>query len=319
MQRLARTIADAARTTEQTIVAYSYSPLGGPFDPEIVNALHSAGIPYLLGITNAMSVLKNLSVRRDLWRQLTKHNEGRPLASGGAAGDWSLMGVHNALVASGVSVAEIRMARSEAAAVAAWRELDAVVAIKAEAPGLMHKSDLGCVCLNCDSEQSVTDAYRIVVGNARKAGFTDPSVLVQPMESGVAEAYAGIVHDATYGPAICFGLGGIFIEIFKDTTTEMAPLSYDDAWRAIHRIKALPILKGARGRPPGDIDALASFLVRLGDFAVANAGKFRTLDLNPIIVKPAGQGVVAVDIAVEGAASAGVSARDSRERAGSTA
>jgi acetyltransferase len=175
------------------------------------------------------------------------------------------------------------------------------------------------VCLNCDSEQSVTDAYRIVVGNARKAGFTDPSVLVQPMESGVAEAYAGIVHDATYGPAICFGLGGIFIEIFKDTTTEMAPLSYDDAWRAIHRIKALPILKGARGRPPGDIDALASFLVRLGDFAVANAGKFRTLDLNPIIVKPAGQGVVAVDIAVEGAASAGVSARDSRERAGSTA
>ena len=72
MQRLARTIADAARKTEQTIVAYSYSPLGGPLDPEIVNALHSAGIPYLLGITNAMSVLKNLSVRRDLWRQLTQ-------------------------------------------------------------------------------------------------------------------------------------------------------------------------------------------------------------------------------------------------------
>ena len=121
------------------------------------------------------------------------------------------------------------------------------------------------------------------------------------MESGVAEAYAGIVNDATCGPAICFGLGGIFIEIFKDTTTEMAPLSYDDALRAIHRIKALPVLQGARGRPPGDIDALARFLVRLGDFAVANAGKFRALDLNPIIVKPAGEGVVAVDIAVEGA------------------
>ena len=87
------------------------------------------------------------------------------------------------------------------------------------------------------------------------------------------------------GSAICFGLGGIFVEIFKDTTTEMAPLSHDDALRAIHRVKALPLLQGARGRPRGDIDALATLLVRLGDFAVAHAGRFRTLDLNPIIVK----------------------------------
>ena len=299
MQRLARTIADAARKTEQTIVAYSYSPLGGPLDPEIVNALHSAGIPYLLGITNAMSVLKNLSVRRDLWRQLNKHDEGRTSAPGASADDWSLMGVYDALVAHGVSMAKIRVTRSEADAVAAYREFGGAVAIKAEAPGLLHKSDLGCVRLNCDNEHAVIDAYRFVVGNARQAGFAEPSVLVQPMEGGVAEAYAGIVNDATCGPAICFGLGGIFIEIFKDTTTEMAPLSYDDALRAIHRIKALPVLQGARGRPSGDIDALARFLVRLGDFAVANAGKFRALDLNPIIVKPVGEGVVAVDIAVE--------------------
>ena len=81
----------------------------------------------------------------------------------------------------------------------------------------------------------------------------------------------------------------------------MAPLTHDDALRAIHRIKAIPLLQGARGRQPGDIEALASLLVRLGDFAVAHAGQFRTLDLNPIIVKPAGQGVIAVDIAVDGA------------------
>ena len=101
------------------------------------------------------------------------------------------------------------------------------------------------------------------------------------------------------GPAICFGLGGIFIEVFKDTTTEMAPLSHDDAMRAIHRIKAVSVLQGARGRKPADIEALATLLVRLGDFAVANAGRFRALDLNPIIVKTGGEGVVAVDIAVE--------------------
>jgi acyl-CoA synthetase (NDP forming) len=313
MRRLARTIADAARKTERSIVAYSYSPLGGPLDAEILATLHAAGIPYLLGITNAMSVLKNLGVRRQLWRQVTQGDRpadvGREHAPGVVVDDWSLMGVHDGLVASGVAMAEVRIAHSEAETVAAYRALGGAVAIKADAPGLLHKSDLGCVRLNCASEHAVIDAARAVVGNARKAGFKSPSILVQRMEGGVAEAYAGVINDPTYGLAICFGLGGIFVEIFKDTTTEVAPLSHDDATRAIHRIKALPILQGARGRPCGDIDALATLLVRLGDFAIANAGRFRFLDLNPIIVKPAGQGVVAVDLAFEGADGA-----DTRER-----
>jgi acetyltransferase len=323
MRRLARTIADAARKAERTIVAYSYSPLGGPLDTEILDTLHSAGIPYLLGITNAMSVLKNLGTRRQLLRQVTQRDSstdaGHRHAPAIRVDDWSLMGVHDALVASGVAMAEVRVAHSDADAVAAYRAFGGPVAIKAEAAGLLHKSDVGCVRLNCDGEQAVIDASRVVVGNARKAGFDSPSILVQRMESGVAEAYAGVISDPIYGPAICFGLGGIFIEIFKDTTTDVAPLSYDDALAAIHRIKALPILQGARGRPPGDIDALAMLLVRLGDFAVANAGRFRSLDLNPIIVKPAGQGVVAVDLAFEGAGSIDVRERPLQELATRTA
>src|SRR5262249_39218864 len=220
---------------------------------------------------------------------------------GKPADNWDFVGARDALVTHGIAVTGVHVARSEAEAVAAYRQLDRPVAIKAEAPGLLHKSDLGCVRLNCDSESAVIEAYRLVTGNARKSGFANVSALIQPMETGVAEAYAGIINDPVYGPAICFGLGGIFIEIFKDTTTEMAPLTYDDALRAIHRIKAIPLLQGARGRPPGDIDALATLLVRLGDFAVTHAGQFRSLDLNPIIIKPTGHGVIAVDIAVEGA------------------
>src|SRR5262249_3105666 len=91
-------------------------------------------------------------------------------------------------------------------------------------------------------------------------------------------------------------------EIMRDTATEMAPLSHEDAVRMIGRIKAAPILAGARGRPPADIDALASLLVGLGNFAVAHAGRLRALDLNPVIVKAAGEGVVVVDIAIEPAA-----------------
>ena len=117
------------------------------------------------------------------------------------------------------------------------------------------------------------------------------------MIEGVAEAYAGIIDDPLFGPAVCFGLGGVFVEILKDTVTEMAPLSHDDALRMIRGIKAAPILEGARGRQRADIEALAALLVNLGRFAVANSGRFRALDLNPIIV--GSSGAVAVDIAIE--------------------
>ena len=89
------------------------------------------------------------------------------------------------------------------------------------------------------------------------------------------------------------------LEILKDLATEMAPLTDGDARSMISRIKGARILEGARNRAAGDVDALICFLVRLGDFAAANYGRFKALDLNPVIVRARGQGVVAVDIAVD--------------------
>jgi len=200
---------------------------------------------------------------------------------------------------SGVAVADAVLARSESESLDAFRRFNAPVALKAEAAGLLHKSDIGGVRLNCASEAAVAEAFRVVTENARRAGFSEAAAIVQPMVSGVAEAYAGIIDDPLYGPAILFGLGGIFVEVLKDTAIEMAPLSQDDALAMIHRIKAAPLLLGARGRPRGDIAALAKLLVNLSRFAVAHTGQIKTLDLNPIIVRPEGEGVVAVDIAAE--------------------
>jgi succinyl-CoA synthetase beta subunit len=201
-----------------------------------------------------------------------------------------------ALVASGVPVVDAALAHSEDEAVALLRRFNTAVAVKAEAPGLLHKSDLGCVRLGCVDEQAVRDAYAAVVRNARNAGF-EGGVLIQPMIKGVAEAYAGIIDDPLFGPAICFGLGGVFVEILDDTVTEMAPLTRDGALAMIHHIKGAPLLEGARGRERADVEALAALLVALGRFAIANRGRFRALDLNPIIVGKSG--VVAVDIAIE--------------------
>lgn len=209
------------------------------------------------------------------------------------------MNVRQALLDSGIAVTDAALVRTEDEALAAFRRFGAPVAIKAEAPGLLHKSDIGGVALNCRTEAEVAQAFRTVVANAQKAGFSDAAAIVQPIAAGIAEAYAGIIEDPLYGPAIVFGLGGIFIEVLKDTAIEMAPLSQDDALGMIHRIKAAPILLGARGRPRGDIEALATLLVNLSRFAMTHVGQIRALDLNPIIIKAAGEGVVAVDIAVD--------------------
>jgi acyl-CoA synthetase (NDP forming) len=305
MRRFAGTFADAARASGRTVVAYQYSPLGGPLDLEIVRTLHSAQVPLLLGISNAMGALKYLAVRRDFWTRAVvedadeQPSNGSTVASGNSdPGDWSFLAAREALVASGVPVVEAGLAHSEEDAVALLRRFGTSVAVKAEAPGLLHKSDLGCVRLGCASESDVREAYRTVVRNARKAGFVGGvGALIQPMTRGVAEAYAGIIDDPLFGPAICFGLGGVFVEIFKDTTTDMAPLSHAEALAMIRRIKAVAILEGARGRERADIEALADLLVALGKFAIANRGRFRALDLNPIMV--GSSGVVAVDIAIE--------------------
>jgi len=301
LRRLASTYADVAGASGRTIVAYQYSPLGGPLDPEIVGMLHAARIPFLLGTATAMQVLKYLPLRQRYWaRGAPEPGEPTDGANDAPAAELrDFLRIRKALVANGVSVVEAEPAHSEAEAIALMRRFGSAVAIKAEAAGLLHKSELDCVRLNCASEHDVRDAYRAVTANARNAGFADALALIQPMVAGVAEAYAGIIDDPLYGPAICFGLGGIFVEIFNDTAIEMAPLAHDDALAMIRRTKGAKLLDGARGRPCGDIEALANLLVRLGDFAVANVGRFRALDLNPIIVKPMGEGVVAVDVAIE--------------------
>jgi acetyltransferase len=302
MRRFARTFADAARTSGRTVVAYQYSPLGGPLDAEIIRTLHGAQVPLLLGISNAMGALKHLPLRRAYWARAAKADAPEQIGGGSDAGldrdlpRWDFLTARQVLVASGVPVVDAALAHSEDEAVAVLRRFGTAVAVKAEAPGLLHKSDLGCVRLDCTDEQEVRDAYAAVVRNAGNAGF-EGGALIQPMIEGVAEAYAGIIDDPLFGPAICFGLGGVFVEILHDAVTEMAPLTRDGALEMIHRIKAAPLFEGVRGRDRGDVEALAALLVALGQFAIANSGRFRALDLNPIIVGKAG--VVAVDIAIE--------------------
>jgi acetyltransferase len=296
MRKIAGAIADSARASKGTVITYQVSPLG-PLDAEFVEILHHASVPLLMGAANAMAALKHLPDYRAMRARergvLEKAKPAPPLP------DWNFMTARQALAERGVAVTDAALVRSEAETLTAYRRFNVPVAVKAEAPGLLHKSDIGGVRINRKTEAEVAEAYRTVTENARKAGFPDAAAIMQPMVSGIAEAYAGIIDDPLYGPAIVFGLGGIFVEVLKDTAIEMAPLSKDDALGMIHRIKAAPLLLGARGRPRGDVEALAMLLVNLSRFAAAHAGQIKALDLNPIIVRTEGEGVVAVDIAAD--------------------
>lgn len=295
MRKIAGAIADSARKSGGTIVTYQVSPLG-PLDADFVDILHSAKVPLLMGAASTMAALKHLPRYRAMAAQTP---DSQAIAKAPPLPDRNFMTLQQALLDSGVAVTDAMLVRSESDAIAAFQRFKIPVAVKAEAPGLLHKSEIGGVRLDCRTEAEVSEAYRTVTANARKAGVADAGAIVQLMASGVAEAYAGVIDDPLYGPAIVFGLGGIFIEILKDSAIEMALLSRDDALSMIHRIKGAPLLLGARGRPRGDIDALASLLVNLSRFAIAHSGQFKALDLNPIIVRAAGEGVVAVDIAVD--------------------
>ena len=298
----ARTFADAARTSGRTVVAYQYSPLGVRSIPRSSGRCIARRSLCCSAHRTRWVRSRHLPLRREYWTRAATEDasdragNGAGPAIGGDPIRWGFLDIREALIASGVPMVETALAHSEDDAVALQRQLGGAVAVKAEAPGLLHKSDLGCVRLGCAGERDVREAYREVAQNARNAGF-EAAVLIQPMVKGVAEAYAGIIDDPLFGPAVCFGLGGVFIEIMKDTITEMAPLSHDDALGMIRRIKAAAILEGARGRERADIEALAELLVGLGRFAIANSGRFRALDL--IRSSSGSSGAVAVDIAIE--------------------
>ncbi len=112
------------------------------------------------------------------------------------------------------------------------------------------------------------------------------------------EMILGIKHDPLFGPVIVCGLGGIFVEILQDVSIGIPPLTQEQARELVHRLRGWPILAGARGRLPADIEALAGAIVGLSRLALSEGNRIVALDINPLIVYPKGKGVLAVDVLV---------------------
>jgi acyl-CoA synthetase (NDP forming) len=189
------------------------------------------------------------------------------------------------------------LASASAAAVAAAKAIGGAVALKVQSPDILHKTEAGAVALNLRSADEVRAAYDSVLANARRhaPGALMLGVLVQPMALPGREVILGVKRDATFGPLLMVGLGGVNVEVMKDVALAPVPLGAAEARDLLARLQGAPLLDAHRGAPPADVDALVDLMVRLAQFAADHASSIAEIDLNPVLVHPRGLGVSVVD------------------------
>jgi acyl-CoA synthetase (NDP forming) len=173
------------------------------------------------------------------------------------------------------------------------------VALKLASPDILHKTEVGGVMLNLPDADSVRAAYQAIVTRARAAhpNADIRGVQVQQMVTGGQEVIVGMKRDPAFGPLVMFGLGGVYVEALADVSFRLAPLSRQDAEEMIREVRSAKLLEGLRGAPPADRSALVDAIVRVGQLA-ADCPEITELDVNPLMVLPAGQGALAADVRI---------------------
>jgi len=200
----------------------------------------------------------------------------------------------------GIPVPKFRVAGSAEDAVRYAEEIGYPVVLKVVSPDVIHKSDVGGVMLGLRSADEVRSAYEKLLGNVRshKPNAEIVGVLVEEMAPKAVEVIVGALKDPQFGPTLMFGLGGVFVEILKDVSFRVAPITEDDATEMITEIKAYPILQGYRGMPPADVDAIKQILLNTSRLVMEHQ-EIAELDLNPIMVYQKGAKAVDARIILE--------------------
>jgi acyl-CoA synthetase (NDP forming) len=200
----------------------------------------------------------------------------------------------------GIPVTREMVATSASDAVRFAEEIGFPVVLKVDSPDIMHKSEASVIRLGVGSKEELIQVYDALIENALKYNSKArvSGILVQEMIQGGSEVMIGMSQDPQFGPTIVFGLGGIFVEILKDISMRVAPLSPADAEQMVKEIKGYPILKGMRGKKRSDIEAIVDVLLKVSRLAKDWENTITEIDINPLIVMEAGRGVKAVDALV---------------------
>lgn len=200
----------------------------------------------------------------------------------------------------GIPVTKFELAKDETEAAQFADKIGFPVVLKIVSPDIIHKSDVGGVVVGLKDVNGVRDAYKQIIATVKKhkPKAKIAGILIQEMAPVSTEVIVGAIKDPQFGPAIMFGLGGIFVEVLKDVTFRVAPVAEDEACEMISEVKAFPLLKGYRNMPPADIDAIAKIIVNTSKL-VTDHEEIKELDLNPIMVYEHGAKTVDARIILE--------------------
>jgi len=199
----------------------------------------------------------------------------------------------------GIPIAPTKLAVNEERAVEIARKLGYPVVVKIASPDITHKSDIGGVVVGLKSDEEVIEAFRTVILNAKRyvPAATIQGVVVQKMVPKGREVIIGATKDPVFGHILMFGLGGVYVELFKDVSFRLAPLSLREAREMVTETKAYALLRGFRGEPPADINALVNVLLRVSKL-VTDIPQIVEMDINPLFVYEEGVGAIAVDVRI---------------------
>jgi len=197
----------------------------------------------------------------------------------------------------GLPVQPFSLAKSEAEAVEAARRHGFPAVLKVVSPDILHKTDAGGVKVRLADAAAVSAAYREMMANVgrRAPAARIEGVLVAPYAPEGLECIVGMTRDPQFGPALMFGLGGVYVELLKDVSFRVLPIDKSDAEEMVREIKGFPLLQGLRGSGLRDLAALVDFLVKTAKLVEANP-EIREIDVNPLMVYE--KGVLALDARV---------------------
>lgn len=197
----------------------------------------------------------------------------------------------------GLPLIEQRIVANAEVAATAARELGGEVALKAIAPGLIHKTEAGAVMLHLDGPEAVRAAVLEMTERLSLQGHSPSGFVIQRMAMRGIEMLVGVVHDPQFGPVVACGAGGVQVELLKDVSVRLTPLSNEDAAEMIRELKTYPLLKGFRGSVPGDVAALEDGLLRVSAM-VEDLPQIAELDCNPFVVHATGATILDARIRV---------------------
>lgn len=281
---MAEGVVNAAKRSDKPMIVI------GMATPELRDMLADAGValvPYPTGVVEAIADIVASPHPPD--REFPSPNR-----AASASGTKLYTGPDAELLLAPLPFAPHRLIASREEAAAAAEAFGGDIVMKGEAEGLAHKSELGLVRLDIATAADAAEAFDVLAARLMSVA-PDGKVIAQPRLSGV-ELYAGAMRDPVFGPVVTFGLGGIFVEVFKDTALLLAPCTEAQVVDALVKLKGWPLLAGARGREPVDVAAFAGLVARLSSI-VAHDPCIFAVDMNPVMGNA--NGVAAVDAVVQ--------------------